>query len=180
MSSFLPEPLPSAARERVVERLTRLYAQDALSDSVFEAQLQQVYAATSLAELDAIVAALPPEHEAQDTRLRAFLSGAERKLVTTVPRELKIRAHLAYVELDLTDATFQPGVTTIDVGAFMGYVQIRFPPGVRVENAGRAVVGYFSSKGPAAPEGAGVPVIRIVGWAWFGFAEGVVAPTEHE
>ena len=179
MTSFLPEPLPSAARERVVERLTRLYAQDALSESVFEAQLQRVYAATSLAELDAIAAALPPEHQAHETRLRAFLSGAERKIVTTVPRELKIRAHLAYVELDLTDATFQPGVTTIDVGAFMGYVQIRFPPGVRVENAGRAVIGYFSSKGPAAPEGAGVAVVRIVGWAWFGFAEGIVVGQER-
>jgi hypothetical protein len=35
-----------------------------------------------------------------------------------------LRARLGYVELDLTQATFEPGVTTIDVSALMGYGQI--------------------------------------------------------
>jgi predicted membrane protein len=73
------------------------------------------------------------------------------------------------VELDLTEATFEPGVTTIDVRAFMGYVQIRFPAGVRVESAGRALFGYFAIKGGAP--GNAPSVVRITGRAALGFAE---------
>lgn len=175
---FLPEPLPSAARERVVERLTHLYATDELSETVFEAHLQRVYAATSSQELDAIVASLPAPPPAQDTlAIGALFSGQERKVVTVVPRELSLRARLGYVELDLTEATFEPGVTTIDARAFLGYVQIRFPAGVRVENAGRTLFGLFALKG-AAPASAGdapaASVVRVTGRAVLGFAEAIV------
>jgi predicted membrane protein len=90
-----------------------------------------------------------------------------------VPPDLRLRARLGYVELDLTDATFAPGVTTIDVRAFLGYVQIRFPPGVHVESHGRALFGFFSLKGaPASAPDDTTRVVRIVGRATFGFAEG--------
>jgi hypothetical protein len=63
-------------------------------------------------------------------------------------------------------------VTEIDVRAFMGYVQIRLPPGVRVESRGHAIVGFFSLKGrPERSEVATGPVVRVTGRAMFGFAE---------
>lgn len=182
----LPEPLPPDARERVAEALTRHFANDQLTEAELEARLQRAYAATTGRELDAIVADLPalpmdalPARPGETTDIVALFSGQERTLEGVVPRDLDLRARLGYVELDLTRATFAPGVTTIDVRAFMGYVQIRFPPGVRVECAGRALFGYFSLKGSGKTD-AGEPddaqhIVRITGRAVFGFAEAYVS-----
>ena len=108
-----------------------------------------------------------------------MFSGHESNLVSVVPRVWKLRARLGYIELDLTRAAFEPGVTTIDVGAFMGYVQLRLPADVRVENRGGAVFGFFSLKGEGA-SGTGEPtesvkVVRITGRATFGFAEATIS-----
>lgn len=177
----LPLPLPPAAQERVVAILTRHFSHDLLSEAELEARLQQVYAATTGAELDAIISDLPAVPPAEASTLpaaaastvSALFSGQERKIVSLVPRAVRVRARLGYVELDLTRASFAPGVTTIDVRAFMGYVQIRFPPGVRVESEGHAVFGYFALKGGGSLEGgAGTDaVVRVQGRAVFGFAE---------
>jgi hypothetical protein len=182
----LPDVLP-AARERVVERLTHHYANDELSEAAFEDLLQRVYAVTTARELDAIAASLPaaaapapapPAVAPPAAAIAALFSGHQRQWVSVVPRELRVRARLGYVELDLRDATFEPGVTTIDARAFMGYVQIRLPPGVRVENEGRALFGFFALKGSGAPHAQAAPpvasVVRITGRAVFGFAEGVI------
>jgi hypothetical protein len=159
------------ARERVVTLLTRQFADDALSEAELEARLARVYAAATPAELDAIVAELPvPGPTSSD--IRALLSGQERKWTGTVPRVLTLRARLGYVELDLTGARFEAGLTTIDVQAFMGYVQLRLPAGVRVESSGRATLGFFALKGTGASDG---PVVRITGRAALGFAEAIVA-----
>jgi hypothetical protein len=176
----------------VAEILTRHFANDDLTEAELEARLQRVYSATALPELDAIIADLPafPASEVLPKRaggppgfqITALLSGAEQKLVA-VPRELRLRARLGYVELDLSEAAFEPGLTTIDVRVFMGYVQMRFPAGVRVESTGRALFGFFSLRGAGAP-GTGRSadassaearsVVRIIGRATLGFAEGFV------
>ena len=178
----LPE-LPPAARDRVIQVLTRHYANDDLSDAELESRLERVYAATALAELDAIIADLPalPGAESRalraepevDTRVRAFCSGLERKVTGVVPRNVKVRSWLGYVELDLSEATFEAGVTTIDVRSFMGYVQIRLPPGVKVESAGRALFGYFALRGREGGTVDSRSVVRITGRAVMGYAEGV-------
>jgi hypothetical protein len=181
--NVLPEPLPPAAQQRVVEVLTRHFAADLLSETELEARLQRVYAATSSGELEAVIADLPPVSEAAAppvpkaaaSRISALFSGQESKLTGVVPRQMELRARLGYVELDLTRASFAPGLTTIDVRAFMGYVQIRFPPGVGVESAGRALFGFFSLKGGSAvgeeAGGTAQRVVRVTGRAVFGFAE---------
>ena len=92
-----------------------------------------------------------------------------------MPRELTLKSRLGYVELDLRDATFAPGVTTIDVRSFMGYVEIRLPVGVRVESHGRALFGYFAVKGLDEDSES---IVRITGRAVFGYAE-VFLP-DHE
>src|SRR5258705_1863289 len=166
---MLPEPLPSAARERVVEVLKRQFASDELTLADFERRLQHVYSATTPQELAAITEDLPADQGA-DAKITALFSGQERKLTGVVPRELSLRARIGYVELDLTGATFQPGVTTIDVRTFMGYVEMHLPAGVRVETEGRALFGYFSTKG-SGPEGKTTSVVRITGRAALGYAE---------
>lgn len=165
-----PEPLPSAARERVIELLTHHFANDELTEAQLDTRLKAVYAARTTSELDAIVSDLPSLAltPRADTNIRAILSGQERKLAGVVPRELKLKSRLGYVELDLRDATFAPGITTIDVRTFMGYVEIRLPEGVRVENHGHALFGYFAVKGIDEDSES---VVRITGRAVFGYAE---------
>lgn len=170
----LPDAVPPAARDRVIDLLTRHYANDQLTEAQLDARFEAVYQAKSVRELDAIIADLPAlvqPGEQDGTDIRAALSGQEPKLVGVVPRHVKLRARLGYVELDLTQARFEPGVTTIDVGVFAGYVEIRFPAGVRVETSGRAFLGYFAIKGAVTDAPA---VVRIVGRARFGYVEGLL------
>jgi Cell wall-active antibiotics response 4TMS YvqF len=105
-----------------------------------------------------------------------LLSGHETKLSGVVPSGLRLRVQLGYIELDLTEAAFEPGITTIEVQAFMGYVQIRFPAGIRVESHGQALFGFFSFKnkrGRRAQDATDTDsVVRVTGRVTFGFAEG--------
>ena len=172
--------IDSAARERVARALSHHFAEDHIDTDALETRLARVYAATTAAELDAVVADLPATAaeataalEPRDVpaeRISALFSGQEQRITGEVPRRLEVRGRLGYVELDLTHATFAPGLTEIDVHAFMGYVEIRLPAGVRVENRGRALFGFFSLKGRGAPDQAPA-VLRISGRVTFGYAE---------
>jgi hypothetical protein len=176
-------PAGPAARDRVVDALTRYFATDQITEAEFEMRLDRVYGATTEAELATIIADLPASvHSAvapavhdgltAGQRITALFSGIERKLTGLVPGELRVRARLGYIELDLTGATFAPGLTAIDVRALMGYVQIRLPAGVRVESQGRALFGFFTAKGAQSPGAErSKSVVRITGRATFGFAE---------
>jgi hypothetical protein len=60
-----------------------------------------------------------------------------------VPRVLDVRTVLGNVELDLTHASFAPGVTEIALHAFMGNIEIQLPAHVGVEDHVSAVLGSF-------------------------------------
>ncbi len=166
------------AREGIARALSLHFAEDNIDTDELERRLALVYAATTMADLDAIVADLPvtaadaaalaPHSPAE--RISALFSGQEQRITNEVPRRLEVRGRLGYVELDLARATFAPGLTEIDVRAFMGYVQICLPAGVRIENRGRALFGFFALKGRGAADDAAA-VVRITGRATFGFAE---------
>lgn len=179
-----PERLPPGSHERVVEILKRHFANDTLSDEELDARLERAYAATTAGELEALLDDLPAlaasdalPVPAEAAAINAVFAGQERRITGLVPRRLVLRARGGYVELDLTHAAFQPGLTTIDVRALVGYVQIRLPAHVRVESEGRALFGYFSLHG-AGREAAGSPdaesVVRVGGRAILGFAESFV------
>jgi DUF1707 SHOCT-like domain len=186
-----PTRVPQEAREHVADALTRHFAEDRLEEGDLEARLDRVYAARTLEELAAVIADLPslaqdaaataaapmdtrsvPEHLPE--RVTAIFSGQEQRLSGVVPRRLRVRARFGYVELDLTRATFEPGLTEIDVRSFMGYVQVTLPAGVRVESVGHGLFGFFALKGAHAAEVDSATVVRITGRAVFGFAEGFV------
>ena len=183
----LPAKIAPAARERVVELLTGYFANDVISMDEFEARVDRAYRASSAAELSAITADLPQASEPSGTmpdlaanaaleRVTATVSGREQRVTGVVPRRMELRSRLGYIELDLTHATFLPGVTEIDIRAFMGYVQIRLPAGIHVESLGGAFAGFFSLKGAAGSDTPDAKcVVHITGRATFGFAECWVA-----
>lgn len=164
-------PTP-AARDRVVEVLTRQYAEDQIADADLQAQLDRVYHATTLAELDAVLAGSPVAPSAvPSTQVVALFSGQEQRFTGALPHRLEIRARFGYAEIDLRNANFLPGVTEVDIRSFCGYVQIWLPRGVRVESTGRALFGFFALKGGHESAREDAPVVRISGRAMFGFAE---------
>ena len=81
---------------------------------------------------------------------------------------------MGYVELDLTEASFPPGVTVLDLRATMGYIQVRLPAGVRVESSGSGVMGFFALKGARGAAADSPATVRITGRALMGFVECVV------
>jgi len=173
----LAEPAPTPAqRQRAVDLLTRHYAADRLTDAELQVRLDHVYQAHSVAELNAMLAALPDAPgvapEVAPVRIRALLSGQEQKLSGVLPRRLELKARLGYVELNLRNARFQEGVTEIDVRVFAGYAEIRLPAGVRVEVVGQALMGYIAIKGggTAADEGS-TRAVRITGRVVCGYTE---------
>jgi hypothetical protein len=180
-----PAAAPSTdARERVVSTLSHHFAADRIPMEEFERRVELAYAARSMPELAAIVADLPaiviesnetsaaraaaPASAA--TKLVAVFSNQERRGAMLVPRRLKVVSVFANVELDLSDATFESGLTEIEVNSVFGNVEITVPDGVRVELTGHAVLGSFSAGGVG---GFGVPstsgasdiVVRISGHA---------------
>jgi hypothetical protein len=113
-------------------------------------------------------------------RIEALLSGQEQRVTGVVPRDVRVRSRLGYVALDLTRATFQPGLTTIDLRAFMGYVEVRLPAGLRVESQGHAVAGYFSLRGSSRAGGEDAAcAVRVTGRAVLGYAECLVTKGER-
>ena len=136
-----------SARDRTIERLSAHFANDRLSIDELDARLERAYAATSLAELDALTADLPEtqpvahverqsstsraiERYEGPSRIRAIMSETRRGGLWVVPPELDVRAVMANITLDLRSAMLSPGVTDIEVKALMASVQILLPPGV--------------------------------------------------
>ena len=193
-----PRPLPvrpiEQVRERVVEALSEHFARDHLSLDELETRMARVYAATTPADVDALVADLPalalgapvtvtPDAYAPTPKLKerlvAIMSGIVRRGLWKIPRRLRVVAIMGGVELDLRQAELPPGVTEITAFVLMGGLEIRVAPGVRLETDGVAIMGGFEDRvhDPGiAP--ADAPVVRVTGIAIMGGVEAQIQPVD--
>ena len=198
-----PRPLPvrpiEQTRERVIEALSEHFARDHLSLDELETRMARVYSATTAAEIDALVSDLPAlavgapipiTADAADAyapvpklreRLIAIMSGIVRRGLWKVPRRLRVVAVMGGVDLDLRQAELPPGVTEIHAFVFMGGLQVRVPPGVRLETDGVAIMGGFEDRvhdlGAARAD---APVVRVTGFAFMGGVDARVQPVGAE
>ena len=145
--TFAP-PVAPAARERVIALLTDRYAQDHLSLDEFERRAAAAYAARTPDQLAALTADLgdvevPATRASLPAMNVGVVLGSIVRDMHAVPRALDVRTVLGNVELDLTHASFAPGVTEISLHAFMGNIEIQLPPHVGVEDHVSAVLGSF-------------------------------------
>ena len=187
----LAPPVSPAAREKVIALLTERYAQDHLSLDEFERRAAAAYAARTPADLSALTADLG---DGPVSATRASLPAMNIGVVLgnivrdmhAVPRRLDIRTVLGNVELNLTHASFAPGVTEISLHAFMGNIEIQLPPHVGVEDHVSAVLGSFEyRRHPRASswiEGSRVAsVVRFTGRVTMSSAEVVIRnDAEHD
>ncbi|MBI4916610.1 MAG: protein kinase [Acidobacteria bacterium] len=86
------------------------------------------------------------------------------------PRTIRAVAAFGGVELDLRNAEFQPGVTTIYTVAMFGGVEVYLPTGMYADINGTGIFGGFdeSASSEGRPPQGGKPWVRIRGAAMFG------------
>jgi hypothetical protein len=175
--------LLSAERDRVAQALSLHFAADHIRVERLEELLDLVYQAQTSAQLDSLLEGMPLlSPDALDAGVApimappaavpprglvfAMMGGAARRGSWLVPRILKVVAVMGGASIDMREARFSPGVTEIDITAFMGGVEIIVPRGVRVEVLGAAFMGGFeASAGDARALDASQPVLRITGLA---------------
>jgi hypothetical protein len=197
MSEKAPVPALSMGekRERTIQALIQSFAADRLSVEDFESRLDQAHRATDLKTLEDLVQDLPAVPPAsspttapptritrplapapEEVRNRAFLvgimGGFDKKGPWTPARHTFCLAMMGGGSLDLREARLLPGVTEIDIFAFLGGVEIIVSPDMIVDCSGIAIMGAFEQGvGPATPTSVDAPVIKISGIALMGGVE---------
>ncbi len=185
----------------MIDALSAHFANDALDMDEFEQRVDLAHRATSIAELDELLADLnpttdeqasaslvprteaPPVHTAvrdlsiashgwRAKRVRAILSDIQRKGTWPVPKKMRVTAVLGSVGLDFREAQMGPGVTKLKVKSIGGEIKIIVPPHLRVECDGRAVLGAFDEMYQNTSEpNPDAPLLRITGRAILGTVE---------
>ena len=148
-------------RENVVKVLIDQYAADNLTVEEFEMRLDSAYAASTMEQLEGLLAGLPvlasqsdaagipsvQRAPAQSVREHGFqiaiLGGYEKKGEWTPPRKLQSLAIMGGAGLDFREARMPPGVTEVNILAIMGGAEILVPPGLAVETHGFGFMGGF-------------------------------------
>jgi DUF1707 SHOCT-like domain len=173
-------------RDATVDLLCRVFAQDGLDMDELEQRLDAAHRATSLAELDRLVADLPaegspapvpersaaaaptPAHARQRGLMLALFSGARRRGAWTPPEHLVVLATMGGAELDFREATLPGHAVTVTTVAVMGGVDIVVPPEMRVYVNGIAILGGFDHDNTGARPAADAPVLHVNGFACMG------------
>jgi hypothetical protein len=179
-----------ASRAQTIERLSNGFTRDELGLEEFEARLDRAYRADAVAELEALVNDLSAETvaivfdaevvPAANTAL-APLSPAPRAvaILGSVERRGQLAARvsgalavLGSVVIDLRDVSMPPGISTLQVSAVLGSVEIIVPPQLAVESAGASILGSFEGiqRVPRDPD-PDLPVLRVQGRAVLGSIE---------
>lgn len=178
-------------REQIIQWLSEQFTRDALDMDELDRRLDLAHQATSIEDLDRLVADLAPMDQATPSlslaprpspaldavrparkRMVAALGGIKRAGQWLVPRELRVTAFMGGVSLDFREAVLPPGVTRVRIAAVMGGVEIIVPPHVAVQTDGFAFMGGFEEvhRAPPAPD-PDMPVLEISGLAVMGGVE---------
>jgi hypothetical protein len=175
-------------REQAIQRLSDSFIADRLAMEEFEDRLARVHAATSLVEVDAVIADLAPLPAGATStalaplkvnagltvsgkRIRCILGNVERHGGWAVAPHLEVRATFGNVELDFRDARFTAAVTELEVRAVFGNVEIIVPPQLAVECDGSSILGNIETHGSGAVADPDRPLLRIHGFAVLGNVE---------
>jgi len=179
-----------ASRARTIERLTNGFTRDELGLEEFEDRLNRAYATDSESDLDALVGDLSPETmaivfdaevvpaanialvpSAPAPRALAILGSVERR-GQLAARASGALAVLGSVVIDLRDVSMPAGVSTLEVSAVFGSIEIIVPPNLAVESVGASILGSFEGiqRVPRDPDPE-LPVLRVQGRAILGSIE---------
>lgn len=186
-------------RAQTIEQLTNAFTRDELGLDEFEQRLNGAYAAAARPDLEALVCDLSlesteletelvaapstglaaVERPARGQRAVAILGSVERRGHWAVARSSGALAVLGSIVIDLRDVTLPPGVTTLEVSAVLGSIEILVPPNLAVESEGTGILGSFEGVHHLPPEpDPDLPVLRVRGRAVLGSIEVVTRPND--
>jgi hypothetical protein len=165
-----------ADRERVALALQAAAADGRLTMSELEERLTAAYAAATDTELAAIMRDLrasaaragdPSGAAPTATRDVGVIAGFERRGRWTVGRAFRGLSVIGNGEIDLRQARFVDGETTIHATAIIGTITVVVPEDADVHIGGTGILGGFDhhDEGPGTP---GAPRITITGLVFCG------------
>lgn len=184
-----------ADRERVAERLRDAMAEGRLDMEEFEERLDATYKARTYGELAPITRDLPAagakvsmvKHSASGETVPAadwadrivggeasstwgvgIMGGFQRKGRWVAPRRFTAFTFWGGGEIDLRDADFTSGETTLNCIAIMGGVNVVVPPGVEVVVRGIGIMGGFDHRLEGERGDPGAPRVIVTGLAFWG------------
>jgi hypothetical protein len=176
-------------RESAIQQLSDNFAADVLSLEEFDDRVARAHAATTVAELDALVADLSAASASKSTalvplavdasldanatkkRLRAIFGNLERHGAWIVPDALAVAATFGSAVIDFREARFAARTVTLDARVFFGNLEIIVPPQLAVECDGSSIFGNIESHGGSVVADPDRPVLRISGTVFFGNIE---------
>jgi hypothetical protein len=165
-----------ADRERVAVALQAAVAEGRLTMPELEERLPAAYAAETDAELATIMCDLRASTPQAGDRAGAaptsrrdvgIIAGFQRKGRWMVGRTFRGLAVIGNGEIDLRQARFIDGETTIHATAIIGNITVVVPEDADVHVGGIGIIGGFDhhDEGPGTP---GAPRITITGFAFCG------------
>jgi hypothetical protein len=98
----------------------------------------------------------------------AVLGSAHRNGFWRLAEESRVISILGSCKVDLRSARISAAVTTLEVSAVLGSVDVIVPAGVEVELEVHAVLGSRDLRVAGNPPAPGAPVIRITGMVLLG------------
>jgi hypothetical protein len=175
-------------RESAIQHISDRFVADLLTIEEFEDNLARVHAATTVADVEALVAELAPLPTGATStvlaplpvnsalavstkRIRSILGSVERRGTWAVPARMQVSATFGNVELDFRDARFTAKVTELNARVVFGNLEIIVPPQLAVDCEGSSVLGNFEGRGTAAVSDPERPLLRICGVAVLGNIE---------
>lgn len=168
------------AREQARARLADGYAQDLLDQDQLDERLEAVERATSVAELDALTAALRPAGTAAlvptpaaplapaAAQLRVLFGSLDRTGVWSMAASTRIRVVFGNATLDLRQAVLPPGPLVLDLSVVFGSLDIIVPPGWQIDAECGAVLGTVEQKTGPVATAENHRVLRLTGRVVFG------------
>jgi hypothetical protein len=168
-----------ADRERVTVALQQAFAEGRLTMPELEERLTAAYAGRTDGELAAVLHDLSPSPARSgvgagaaptSTRDIGIIAGFERTGRWLVGRTYRGLAVIGSGEIDLRQARFIDGETTIHATAIIGTITVVVPEDAEVTIGGTGIIGGFDhrSEGPGTP---GAPRITVTGLVVCGAVE---------
>jgi hypothetical protein len=182
----VPAPIRASDRERdsIVQRLQGAFVEGRIDDAEFDERMRAALTARTRADLDRIVADLPPASAAVATGpartsgklVLAMKGGVTRRGRWRVPESFNALAYKGDCELDLRAAELTAAETSIRAVAYKGRVEILVPPGVRLDVQGWSYGGHWSDRVPDDDLPPDAPVVHVRAVAYKGVVEARSTP----
>jgi len=175
-------------RERTIDRLCELFAQDQLTLEELERRIDVAERSRDPGELGQLLADLQPRTPAvagpapvpapryvplpferkQNSAVLAIMGGAERRGPWHPAEHTFVLCVMGGSELDFREVALPSGETEVFIIAIMGGCDIIVPPELAVDVSGLAIMGGFGHRSPATTPRPDLPLLRVHGFAMMG------------